>query len=157
MTAVTYRIRIAGPGDVEAIRNLVRAAYRDYVPRIGREPAPMAADYEQLVDAGVVRVVAQDAEDAPIVGVLVIMPMPDHLFLETIAVEPVLHGRGIGRLLMAHAEDEAYVMGLPEIRLYTNGRMTENLRWYPRLGYEETGRHHEDGFDRVYFRKQLPT
>jgi hypothetical protein len=33
--------------------------------------------------------------------------------------------------------------------------MTENLDFYPRLGYLETQRVHEDGFDRVYFEKVL--
>jgi hypothetical protein len=33
--------------------------------------------------------------------------------------------------------------------------MTENLSLYAALGYEETGRATEDGFDRVYFRKSL--
>jgi Ni,Fe-hydrogenase III large subunit len=42
---------------------------------------------------------------------------------------------------------------LPSIELYTNAKMTENLAYYPRLGFEETGRRREDGFDRVYFRR----
>ena len=33
--------------------------------------------------------------------------------------------------------------------------MTENLDFYPRLGYLETHRISEDGFDRVYFEKDL--
>ncbi len=58
---------------------------------------------------------------------------------------------------MQHVEREALEHGLTEIRLYTNALMTENLAWYPRLGYEETGRRMEDGFDRVYFRKPVMT
>jgi hypothetical protein len=33
--------------------------------------------------------------------------------------------------------------------------MTENLAFYPRLGYREVGRVVEDGFRRVYFAKRL--
>lgn len=33
--------------------------------------------------------------------------------------------------------------------------MTENIPYYPSLGYEEIGRWQEDGFDRVFFRKEL--
>ena len=36
-------IRIARTGDVARIREIARAAYARYVPRIGREPAPMVA------------------------------------------------------------------------------------------------------------------
>ena len=35
----------ATPGDAGAVAGCVRAAYAGYVERIGREPAPMAADY----------------------------------------------------------------------------------------------------------------
>ena len=38
------RIRPAGPDDLDAVRRIARAAYAPYVPRIGREPAPMVAD-----------------------------------------------------------------------------------------------------------------
>jgi hypothetical protein len=33
--------------------------------------------------------------------------------------------------------------------------MTENLSIYPRLGYVEVARRSEDGFNRVFFEKQL--
>ena len=39
-------LRRAQQTDVEAIRNLTRAAYAKWVPVIGREPKPMGADYE---------------------------------------------------------------------------------------------------------------
>ena len=43
------RIKRAGPQDAEAVRRLVREAYAQWVPVIGREPMPMKADYEQAV------------------------------------------------------------------------------------------------------------
>ncbi len=47
------------------------------------------------------------------------------------------------------------MLGLPEVSLYTNEAMVENLRLYPRLGFVETGRRVEDGYRRVFFRKSL--
>jgi hypothetical protein len=44
-------IRIATLDDVDAITAIVRSAYRPYSPRIGRDPAPMDADYASLVQA----------------------------------------------------------------------------------------------------------
>jgi GNAT superfamily N-acetyltransferase len=63
--------------------------------------------------------------------------------------------RGIGAQLLALAEDRARSLRLPEMRLYTNEAMTENLAYYPRHGYTETHRAQQDGFHRVYFRKRL--
>jgi ribosomal protein S18 acetylase RimI-like enzyme len=57
--------------------------------------------------------------------------------------------------LLAFAEEEARRCGLPEIRLYTNEAMTENIAYYPRRGYTETHRARDEGFSRVFFRKAL--
>jgi hypothetical protein len=62
--------------------------------------------------------------------------------------------------VLAHAvwvaEDEARRLGFSEMRLYTNEKMTENLVMYPRLGWKETGRGVQSGYDRVFFSKKVP-
>ena len=68
---------------------------------------------------------------------------------------PDRQGAGLGRALMAFADDHARAAGLAEVMLYTNERMTENLRFYPALGFTETGRGMQDGFARVFYRKPL--
>jgi ribosomal protein S18 acetylase RimI-like enzyme len=145
-------IRLAGNTDVPAIRAVVEAAYSIYTPRIGRPPAPMAADYTALVDGGEVWV---GVCEGTVVGLLVIRPGVDDLELENVAVAPSHQGRGYGRALIAFAERRAATLGLSGVALYTNEAMVENLGLYPRLGFIETGRRVEDGFRRVYFRKAL--
>ena len=145
-------IRPAVAGDVPAIEALVRDAYAMYVPRIGREPAPVTADHARLVAAGRTSVIEADGEVA---GVIVLIPGGDHLLVENVAVAPKAQGRGLGRELMAFAERRAAQLGMAELRLYTNQLMTENLALYPALGYTETGRRVEDGFARVYFSKRI--
>ena len=137
---------------MEAVRRLVRDAYAIYVPRIGREPAPMTADYEALVAAGEV-IVAVEGDG--IVGVLVLRARPDSLLVENVAVAPFAQGRGIGRTLLAHAETRARELGLGKIALYTHAKMTENLSFYPALGYVQVERRREQGFERVFFEKTL--
>lgn len=46
-------------------------------------------------------------------------------------------------------------MGLPAVELYTNEAMTENQAIYSKLGYVETEKKHQDGFNRVFYRKSL--
>ncbi len=141
-------IRPARPDDVAAIRSLVAAAYAPYHARIGRPPAPVTADHGALVGRGMVHV----ATDGPsLVGVLVAWPG----FVENVAVDPAHQGRGVGRALLALAERMTIAAGLREIRLYTNEAMTENLAMYPKLGYVETGRRVEEGYRRVFFRKEI--
>ncbi len=62
---------------------------------------------------------------------------------------------GHGRTLLELADQDARELGLPEIRLCTNEAMTENLAFYPRQGFHETGRGVQDGYHRAFFAKVL--
>jgi ribosomal protein S18 acetylase RimI-like enzyme len=97
-----------------------------------------------------------DESDTP-VGVLVTVVDTDHVLVENVAVARSAQGSGLGRRLLAHAELQARRCGLTQVRLYTNAAMTENLEMYPHLGYLEVDRRSDGGFDRVFFRKDLPT
>jgi ribosomal protein S18 acetylase RimI-like enzyme len=145
-------VRAATAADVPDLRAVAAAAYAPYVPRIGRPPAPVSADYASAVERGEVWVAVRGEQ---VTGLLVLVPRPGHLLLENIAVHPAAQGGGVGARLLALAEAQARRLGLPEIRLYTNEAMTENLAYYPRHGYAETRRGEEDGYRRVYFTKRL--
>jgi N-acetylglutamate synthase-like GNAT family acetyltransferase len=127
------RRRSATPSDVPAIAALVEAAFAPYIARIGRPPAPMHADHAAAVTRGEV-LVLEDDEGGAIVGVVELVAAPDHLLVDIVAVAPERPGEGHGRALLAAAEERAAQLGVPELRLYTNEAMTENLALYPRLG-----------------------
>jgi ribosomal protein S18 acetylase RimI-like enzyme len=112
----------------------------------------MLDDHAARVSAGVVWVI-EDGDG--ISGVLVLLPEADHLLLDNIAVAPARQGTGLGRRLLSFAEAEAVRRGYTEIRLYTNVLMTENQRLYAAIGYEETGRFTDAGYERVFMRKRL--
>jgi len=135
---------------VEAI---VRAAYSVYTERIGKRPGPMLDDYGRLIDQGTVSVIEEP--NGAIVALIVLLPQPDHLMLDNVAVDPDRQGQGLGRRLVAFAESEARRRGHAELRLYTHEMMTENIALYTRLGFRETGRGCEAGYDRVFMAKRL--
>jgi ribosomal protein S18 acetylase RimI-like enzyme len=151
-TGTTTNIRHATAVDAARIRAIVLSAYGLYIPRIGRAPAPMAADYEAEIAAGHVTVI--EAADT-LCGYMIAWPEPDAFFLDNIAVDPAFQGSGLGRRLIDHAVAEAERLGLPALRLYTNVQMTENLSIYRHLGFVETRRVVEQGFHRVYLRLDL--
>lgn len=144
--------RLARPEDAAALRDLVRAAYAIYVPRLGREPAPMQDDYAARIAAGQAWVLEHDGA---LVGALVLEDEPDALMLYNIAVAPAAQGRGVGRRLIAFTEAEARRRGHALLRLFTSEKMVENVAMYPRLGFTETHRGEEAGHRRVYFGKRL--
>lgn len=143
-------VRPATPADVPAIREVTEAAYRRYRDRLPVVPAPVEADHAAEVAAGHVWLTGE-----PVAGVLVLVPHPGHLLLESVAVHPGHTGQGLGTTLIAYAEDHARALGLPEVRLYTNALMHENQRLYPRLGYEVTERRADGPYDRVHYRKAV--
>ncbi|HET8841536.1 MAG TPA: N-acetyltransferase, partial [Ktedonobacteraceae bacterium] len=55
-------IRQAREADHQAVVDCVRAAYARYLERMGREPAPLSADYAALITQGVVSVLEQGTE-----------------------------------------------------------------------------------------------
>jgi GNAT superfamily N-acetyltransferase len=144
--------RPARPDEATALRDLVRAAYAKYVPRLNREPAPMLDDYAARIAAHQAWVLE---EAGALVGALILEDEPDALMLYNIAVSPDAQGRGVGRRLIAFTEAEARRRGHALLRLYTNELMTENVAMYPRLGFTETHRGSEAGHRRVYFEKRL--
>jgi ribosomal protein S18 acetylase RimI-like enzyme len=146
------RIRAATAADVSAITEIVDQAYRHYIARMGKPPGPMLDDYAARVLEGVVWVLE---EGAAVAGIVVLLPTTNYLLLDNIAVSPARQGLGLGRQMLAFAEAEALRCGYREIRLYTHQTMVENQRLYTSIGYEETGRGTEAGFDRVFMRKQL--
>jgi len=133
-------LRLGTIADAAAIRALTRAAYAKWVPLIGREPKPMTADYEAAVRNHRFDLLYADGVLA---ALLETIRAPDHLLIENVAVLPEHQGKGLGRRLLAHAEDLAWSSGYGEIRLYTNQRFAENVELYRRVGYridrEETG------------------
>jgi len=130
----------------------VAAAYAQWIPTLGRKPGPMLDDYHAIIAEDRVLIAEQDGVP---VGLLVMRETEDGFLLDNIAVLPECAGQGIGRTLLIHAEETAAQLGFSSLYLYTNERMTENIELYAKNGYQEYARKVENGFRRVYMRKQL--
>jgi GNAT superfamily N-acetyltransferase len=145
-------IRPATIDDLPDVDAIVQSAYAPWVPRIGRKPAPMLDDYAALIARGHVHVL--DAEPG-IEGIIVLIPEPETMLLDNVAVRSGRQGLGYGRQLLAFAEHFARASGYRSVRLYTNALMTENIALYTRLGFRETHRGEEHGLHRVYMTRDL--
>lgn len=145
-------IRAAFPDDLPAMQEIVERAYSPYIERMGRPPGPMLDDYAERIGLKQASVAEYDGR---VGGLLVLIDQEDHLLLDNIAVHPDAQGRGLGRQLLDFAEAEARRRSFDELRLYTHESMTENIVLYGKLGWQETGRAVQAGFERVFMRKQL--
>jgi GNAT superfamily N-acetyltransferase len=150
-------VRQARPDEADAVGALVEAAFARHIAAVGQRPAPMDDDHAARIAAGEQYV--SDADDGSggggLASSIVLVDAGDHLVVNNVAVAPAYQGRGLGRALLAFAEDEARRRGYGEVRLHTNAAMADNLVMYPRLGYTEVARETQGGFHRVLFVKAL--
>jgi ribosomal protein S18 acetylase RimI-like enzyme len=145
-------LRPATAADVPSVTELVRAAYAQYVPRLGGPPRPMTDDYAEVVRTHRVIVAERDGN---ILGLVVRGVSDEGFFVDNVAVDPSHQGIGVGKALLEHAESAARNAGFDSIYLYTHERMVENLALYSRIGYVEYDRRLLGGTRIVYLRKRL--
>ncbi|MFD0916194.1 GNAT family N-acetyltransferase [Pseudahrensia aquimaris] len=145
-------IRPATAADVPFLQACAQSAYEIYIAAIGQKPAPMVFNFEAHLADHTIEVIEQTGGVA---GYMVWNLMDKCLFLDSIAILPSHQGKGLASQAMRHLEAQAKANGKAAIELYTNEKMTGNLTLYPHLGFVETDRRQEDGFNRVFFRKCL--
>ncbi len=147
-----YAARPATEADAAGLSACARAAYAKYPERNGLIPVPMRQDYAEVVRDWQVTVVEHDGDVA---ALIVMGPAEEGFLLDNVAVAPEHQGKGLGKVLLAFAEEEAVRQGYDSIYLYAQEVMTENIALYEHLGYVEYARRREHGLPRVYLRKQL--
>ncbi len=148
----SINLRRAIIADARNITECTAAAYARYIPRLGRKPQPMTADYTTMIAEHQVWIAEVEKECW---GTLVLIAETTHLLIYSVAVQPANQKSGLGKRLMALAEVEAKRQGYHEIRLYTNQLMAENILYYEALGYSVTGTEDYLGSTRVNMAKLL--
>jgi len=137
---------------IATLKDITEATYAPYVRRIGKRPAPMDAAFPQHISRQDVYVsVLGDVVE----GFIITFARHDDQFIENIAVRPQSQGAGVGKRLMEFAMSLARQNGKRYVRLYTNEKMTESLTVYLKIGFIETERRLEDGFQRVFMEMRI--
>jgi GNAT superfamily N-acetyltransferase len=143
--------RRATHADAAIVREITRAAYAKWVAVIGREPKPMTANYEQAMIDHIVDLLEEDGRP---IALIELIPEPSHLLIENVAVLPDWQGKGIGGLLLEHAETIARSLQLNEMRLYSNAMFLTNLSFYAHRGFFEFMREQHARFGVVVHMKK---
>ena len=130
---------------------IAREAYQQYVSAIGKEPAPMVADYAAHIADDTILTAS---DDGVLIAFAVIIEKEDGIWLETIAVADGHRGQGVGTALLGYAE--RFISGKARsYQLYTNEKMTRNKDWYLALGFTLTDVKTQEGYRRIFFKKEL--
>jgi ribosomal protein S18 acetylase RimI-like enzyme len=136
----TFTIRPATSDDYDRVVSCIEAAFSKWVDIMGMKPLALTADYHAFINRGVTYVLDSSAE-GDLAGVLIIWPVDDALYVDTIAVNPAYQKHGHGVRLLTFAEQKAREAGLKKLTLVTNEKMVANQDYYRKHGYVETRRH----------------
>jgi ribosomal protein S18 acetylase RimI-like enzyme len=125
-------LRRATRADIPQTTALQHAAYANNRKILGVEPLPLLADYADIVSTHEVWLAEGPAG---LDGALILEPRSGDLLIWSVATAPHARGGGLGRRLLAAAEERARALALRTLRLYTGEKMIGNIAWYRRHGY----------------------
>lgn len=133
--------------DLSGIVALIRTAFAEYKGRLRPESGALSETEEtarRRLDRG--RLILMEA-DGDIVGAVFAAPKGDAVYLDRLAVDSRCRGRGIARRLIAAVETYARNSGARRVTLGVRLALPENIAYFERCGFVETGRKSHPGFD----------
>lgn len=114
------------------IETFQQSAYAKNREVLGVEPMPLKWNYDEIfVGTEVWGVRDRDR----LVGVLILRPRQDDLYLESVATLPEVQGGGYGNAMLSATEFRAVDWGYRTIRLMTGELLVRNVEWYRRKGF----------------------
>ncbi|HXV30745.1 MAG TPA: GNAT family N-acetyltransferase [Sinorhizobium sp.] len=132
----------------EELLALILAAFAHMDGRIDPPTTARALTLESLRRKARDEVALTVVSGGDLLGCVFLKPEADCLFLGKLAVAPAAQRRGIGRRLLAAAEETARSLSLPALRLQARIELTENHMTFAAWGFVETGRSAHPGFTR---------
>jgi GNAT superfamily N-acetyltransferase len=94
----------------------------------------------------------------PVIACVVLTAKEDCLYIGKLAVSRTMRGRGLARVLIATAEEQARLAGLDWLELQTRIELTDNQRIFLAMGFAEVARTAHAGYDRptsITFRRRV--
>lgn len=132
--------------DVDMLDRLVNAAYRGDSSRKGWTTEADLLDGIRTSPSALTELLQRDdttvlkcMEDDRMIGCVELRQEQGHLYLGMLTVDPMMQGKGTGKVLMHAAEDLARSRGIGRIRMTVITVRHELIAWYERHGYEDTG------------------
>ncbi|MFQ6603533.1 GNAT family N-acetyltransferase [Flavobacterium sp. C3NV] len=79
-------------------------------------------------------------ENDQIIGSVLLVEKEHQLYVGMLTVSPELQNSGIGKKMLAEAENHAKSLGLSTLSMTVVSVRAELIAWYKRHGYEDTGK-----------------
>ena len=141
-----FTISKAGIHDAVELNELVNSAYRGDSSRKGwtteadlLDGTRVTTDLMQEILAKPDTTILKYAEDGKTLACVELRNHSGRLYLGMLTVSPTLQGKGIGKIMLQAAENEAKNQKCLAIFMTVISVRNELIDWYKRHGYSETG------------------
>jgi len=136
----------AMPDDIPALHALIESAYRGDSARTGWSHEADLLDGQRINPQGIALILADEAQRLLVLRdgseIRACVDLTDKgeglVYLGLLTVDPRAQGSGLGRLVLAAAEDHARAMGARRVEMTVIVQRGELIAWYERRGYALT-------------------
>ncbi|OWV82580.1 acetyltransferase [Rhizobium sp. R635] len=130
---------------------LILTAFASMNGRIDPPSSALSLTAETLAAKAEAEIGHVAIEEGKLTGCLFLRPEADCLYVGKLAVLPAVQGKGLGRRLLAIAEETAAGLGLAALRLETRIELVENHAVFTAWGFSRTAEKAHPGFTRTTF------
>ncbi|MEQ8332316.1 GNAT family N-acetyltransferase [Nisaea sp.] len=133
--------------DLAGIVGLIHRAFAQYRGKLEPESGALSESVDSLRRRLEQNRLFLAEDDGRICGAVFATEKGDAVYLDRLAVDPAVRGRGIARRLIEAVEAHARATGAARITLGVRLALQQNIDYFQRWGFVETGRKAHEGFD----------
>lgn len=133
--------------DIPALNILINLAYRGESSKKGWTTEADLLEGKRTTEEELIQIIEDPkntilkfTEDDKIIGSVLLAEKEQQLYLGMLTVSPELQNSGIGKKMLAEAENHAKKLGLSSIIMTVISVREELIAWYKRHGYIDTGK-----------------
>ena len=137
----------ATSADIPALNILINSAYRGESSKKGWTTEADLLEGKRTTEEELIQTIEDPkntilkfTEDDKIIGSVLLVEKEQQLYLGMLTVSPELQNSGIGKKMLAEAENHAKTLGLSSIIMTVISVREELIAWYKRHGYVDTGK-----------------
>lgn len=132
--------------DISSLTTLINSAYRGETSKKGWTTEAHLLAGKRTTEEELEQIILDPkntflkyTENEQIIGSVLLVEKENQLYVGMLTVSPELQNSGIGKQLLAEAENHAKTLGLSTLSMTVVSVRAELIAWYKRHGYEDTG------------------
>ena len=133
--------------DIPSLNILINSAYRGETSKKGWTTEAHLLEGKRTTEEELTEIILDPkntflkfTENDQIIGSVLLVEKEHQLYLGMLTVSPELQNSGIGKKMLAEAENHAKALGLSSIIMTVISVREELIAWYKRHGYVDTGK-----------------